>query len=107
MPFSVMVNVRKLPYICIAMLLIVCYELNRMLIGCVCSLLPSSLKMDDDIFIDRWGTFFDEISQLLTGADRQYGTSNTLPIFWSALSYVHMCAEFFVSVLPRLMVTKH
>ena len=32
--------------------------------------------MDDDTFIDRWGTFFDEISQLLTGADRQYGVAN-------------------------------
>ena len=50
-----------------------------MLIGCVCSLLPSSLEMDDDTFIDRWGTFFDEISQLLTGADRHIAI------------YPHMC----------------
>ena len=47
-----------------------------MLIGCVCPLVPCSLEMDDDTFIDRWGTFFDKISQLLTGADWQYGVAN-------------------------------
>ena len=36
-----------------------------MLIGCVCSLLPSSLERDDDTFINWWGTSFDEISQLV------------------------------------------
>ena len=57
----------------------------------MCSLPPSSLKMDDDMFIDRWGTFFDEINQLLTGADRQYGVANQQYILERLELYMHVC----------------